>query len=556
MSTPNLVIPHIAASQNQKEVTANDAFDRLDEAMNDTVAIDCSAGNTTVDATTYARNFELVLTGTPAAPFTLSVQNGKRFFLVRNASGQIATIQRVGGGGTVTLPSGERRLLFNNGAEIVAAAPEAGLTGGGGGGGGGVSGAGFRGALVNLGVDASIATGTQTALGWATTLYDTDGFWNGANPSRFTVPVGVSKIVVLADIQWGLSNLGDRWVEIHRNGVEADGMPGSLVAPPGSASRGRQSLVSAPIQVGPGDYFEVKVWQNSGGALAVEADAQTWFAIMAVDTIAQASEVRAVQVTRAADQPVASSTMTAVAWEAVEFDDAGMWSAGNPTRLTVPAGVSKVRLSANLRFVTTSSVGYRYIRIIRNGVDFPGRAEDLDTVPSNGDNALSVTTGIIPVQPGDYLELECWQNSGANLDVRAGEYTWFNMEVVERVAPAFRGALLNLTATKPVPSAVDTALPWDGVVYDSEGFWSSGNPTRITIPAGISKARFKGNILWGFGGGGYRHIWIHKNGALFPGTGKESDAGDIFEFIARQTSGSTKNVLAAPDTWFAIEVVE
>jgi len=33
-------------------------------------------------------------------------------------------------------------------------------------------------------------------------------------------------------------------------------------------------------------------------------------------------------------------------------------------------------------------------------------------------------------------------------------------------------------------------------------------------------------------------------------------AGDYFEFIARQTSGSTKNVAAAPDTWFSIEVVE
>ena len=30
MPTPNLAIPHIAASQNQKEVTATDAFDRLD----------------------------------------------------------------------------------------------------------------------------------------------------------------------------------------------------------------------------------------------------------------------------------------------------------------------------------------------------------------------------------------------------------------------------------------------------------------------------------------------------------------------------------------------
>jgi hypothetical protein len=66
---------------------------------------------------------------------------------------------------------------------------------------------------------------------------------------------------------------------------------------------------------------------------------------------------------------------------------------------------------------------------------------------------------------------------------------------------------------------------------------------------------------------------VHKNGALFFGTAKESDAGDsglqsigtgavnvtpgdYFEFIARQTSASTKNVAADELTWFAIEVVE
>jgi hypothetical protein len=66
---------------------------------------------------------------------------------------------------------------------------------------------------------------------------------------------------------------------------------------------------------------------------------------------------------------------------------------------------------------------------------------------------------------------------------------------------------------------------------------------------------------------------VHKNGALFFGTAKESDQGDAgvqsigsavvdvtpgdcFEFIARQTSASTKNAAADELTWFAIEVVE
>jgi hypothetical protein len=67
----------------------------------------------------------------------------------------------------------------------------------------------------------------------------------------------------------------------------------------------------------------------------------------------------------------------------------------------------------------------------------------------------------------------------------------------------------------------------------------------------------KGPVNWTFGGGGYRHVWVHKNGSLFFGTAKESDLGDggvqsigsavvdvtpgdYFQLIARQTSSSTR----------------
>ena len=104
-------------------------------------------------------------------------------------------------------------------------------------------------------------------------------------------------------------------------------------------------------------------------------------------------------------------------------------------------------------------------------------------------------------------------------------------------------------------------------------FWSAGTPTRLTVPAGVTKVRLKGNIDWTFGGSGYRHVWVHKNGSPFFGMGRESDEGDAgvqsigsavvdvtlgdyFELIARQTSGTSKNVAADELTWFAIEVVE
>jgi hypothetical protein len=133
--------------------------------------------------------------------------------------------------------------------------------------------------------------------------------------------------------------------------------------------------------------------------------------------------------------------------------------------------------------------------------------------------------------------------------------------------------MVRLTASEPVAASTDVAIPWDTIVYDTGTFWSAGNPTRLTVPVGVAKVRLKGNINWTFGGSGYRHVWVHKNGALFFGTAKESDLGDSgvqsigtavvhvtpgdhFELVCRQTSGSTKTVPADELSWFAIEVVE
>jgi hypothetical protein len=39
MASPNLAITHVAAAQNQKEVTVNDAIDALDRALTDALVV-------------------------------------------------------------------------------------------------------------------------------------------------------------------------------------------------------------------------------------------------------------------------------------------------------------------------------------------------------------------------------------------------------------------------------------------------------------------------------------------------------------------------------------
>jgi hypothetical protein len=48
MASPNLAITHVAAAQNQKEVTINDGLNALDRALTDALVVDFTAGNVTL----------------------------------------------------------------------------------------------------------------------------------------------------------------------------------------------------------------------------------------------------------------------------------------------------------------------------------------------------------------------------------------------------------------------------------------------------------------------------------------------------------------------------
>ena len=84
MTSPNLAITHVAASQNQKEVTVNDAIDALDRAMTEVLAVSFAAGPVTLTA----MQFRTAAVFMPSAALTtaanLNVPQQKRGFTVVN----------------------------------------------------------------------------------------------------------------------------------------------------------------------------------------------------------------------------------------------------------------------------------------------------------------------------------------------------------------------------------------------------------------------------------------------------------------------------------------
>lgn len=156
--------------------------------------------------------------------------------------------------------------------------------------------------------------------------------------------------------------------------------------------------------------------------------------------------------------------------------------------------------------------------------------------------------------------------------------TWINTNptVVPSSEP-YRGCRLKLTAAESIAaSPSEPIITWDAAGRDTDSFWSAGDPTKIVIPSGVTKARLSCSLHWDTTSGNYRRGELLKNGALVEGGFRASlnysvagndthgaisdvldvSSGDYFQVRTRQNSGGTRTILADETTWFALEVVE
>lgn len=126
-TTPNLLISHIAASQNQKEVTANTAFDELDEALCSSKSEAMTDANFAVPQADFLTNMVLVFTGNLTATRTITLPANKKPFIVSNQTvdagslSSVSLILKVGTGAvTQTIPNdGKYYIFWNDGVNSI-----------------------------------------------------------------------------------------------------------------------------------------------------------------------------------------------------------------------------------------------------------------------------------------------------------------------------------------------------------------------------------------------------------------------------------------------------
>lgn len=124
------------------------------------------------------------------------------------------------------------------------------------------------------------------------------------------------------------------------------------------------------------------------------------------------------QLYRTAGQSIPNNVATAVIWQAAEIDElAGVWSAvTNPSRLTVPAGYTKVKLSYQHSWPNVGG-GIRATYVTKGaGVSMAGGDYRVAFNEAQGHGH----TRWLTVAAGEYLELQVFQNTGAARDLIGG----------------------------------------------------------------------------------------------------------------------------------------
>lgn len=125
----------------------------------------------------------------------------------------------------------------------------------------------------------SIPDITLTTVSWTgTDIIDVTAMHDpgGANPERITIPTGADGVYLFGCLtSWAASaTASDRWTSFYKNGVVASA---SIYAGLNDASFATSRTDAWPIlDAVATDYFEIKVYQNIGGALNLATESRFW----------------------------------------------------------------------------------------------------------------------------------------------------------------------------------------------------------------------------------------------------------------------------------------
>lgn len=206
-------------------------------------------------------------------------------------------------------------------------------------------------------------------------------------------------------------------------------------------------------------------------------------------------------------------------WDAPSLDTDGFWSVAQTSRLTIPNGVKKVRLSAlGVIGSGATATGY-FAEILKNESETVGKTSVRQGSSGYSDNLLAVVTPIFEVEPGDFFELRInvGSTSSGLRNVPENSGSWFCLEVVEADDVVFlpyddRVVFLG-TAEASATVGLDVATRAYRIAENAEGsrFYADAAPVggpvvfevtkngtpvgAITFPDGSNTGLYSGSVV-------------------------------------------------------------
>lgn len=119
--------------------------------------------------------------------------------------------------------------------------------------------------------DQTVNNNATTLIAWNSETFDTDGFHDTAtNNSRITIPSGkAGKYLLNVIITWQGNTTGNRRIIVYKNGAQITTNTTTIhsVVDTGTANSNTNFHTNV-LDLAVGDYIQIYVFQNSGGALS------------------------------------------------------------------------------------------------------------------------------------------------------------------------------------------------------------------------------------------------------------------------------------------------
>lgn len=137
------------------------------------------------------------------------------------------------------------------------------------------------------------------------------------------------------------------------------------------------------------------------------------------DSIESVARPPSVVCYRNTDQLVGSASLSAIQWLGAAAQTDAFWSAGSPSRITIPTNLGGTYLITASPIFDINGTGGRFTGIYKNGVA-------VNATANSGGSAAWYTQFQLAVPvicvPGDYLEVFVYQTSGVALNMKASAY--------------------------------------------------------------------------------------------------------------------------------------